>query len=76
MIPKELDEIFARVRDSANYMPVNQMDAVMTQELGNDWSSAFEYFNDKPFAAASIGQVHEARLKDGSSVVVKIQYPG
>lgn len=48
----------------------------MASELGTDWKDRFETFNLKPFAAASIGQVHEATLKDGIRVAVKVQYPG
>lgn len=47
-------------------------------ELGPDWRERhFQSFEDRPFAAASIGQVHAGTLKkDGSRVAVKIQYPG
>lgn len=45
-------------------------------ELGDNWRDRFETFNLKPFAAASIGQVHEASIKGGVRVAVKVQYPG
>lgn len=48
----------------------------MAAELGTDWKNRFDTFNVKPFAAASIGQVHEASMKDGTRVAVKVQYPG
>lgn len=48
----------------------------MVTELGANWKDRFETFNLKPFAAASIGQVHEATMKDGVKVAVKVQYPG
>ena len=48
----------------------------MKKELGDDWRSKVQSFEDKPFAAASIGQVHLATLEDGRSVAMKIQYPG
>lgn len=48
----------------------------MATELGANWKDRFETFNLKPFAAASIGQVHEATTKDGVRVAVKVQYPG
>lgn len=48
----------------------------MRGELGDDWRSKFATFEDQPFAAASIGEVHRATLHDGRSVAVKIQYPG
>ncbi len=46
---------------------------MMQAELGNDWRSKFASFEDQPFAAASIGQVHKATLHDGRAVAVKIQ---
>ncbi len=48
----------------------------MAAELGPDWRSKFSTFDDRPFAAASIGQVHSGALQDGTEVAVKIQYPG
>jgi len=48
----------------------------LAKELGTNWKDRFETFNLKPFAAASIGQVHEATIKDGTRVAVKVQYPG
>ena len=48
----------------------------MEQEFGNDWRSKMSEFEDKPFAAASIGQVHLGKLLDGRPVAIKIQYPG
>lgn len=48
----------------------------MEKELGKDWRSKFAKFEDRPFAAASIGQVHFAVLKDDREAAVKIQYPG
>lgn len=78
IVSPEIAAAFERVRQSADFMPVKQMHKVMRKELGDDWKEKyFSEFNDKPFAAASIGQVHEAVLKeDGSVVAVKIQYPG
>jgi len=49
---------------------------VMTEELGSDWESLFTEFTMRPFAAASIGQVHQAVIGDGRTVAVKVQYPG
>ncbi len=50
---------------------------VLDAELGPDWRARhFSSFEDRPFAAASIGQVHQGELKDGRTVAVKVQYPG
>ncbi len=49
---------------------------ILEKEYGNDWSKRFREINLYPFAAASIGQVHEAILKDGMKVALKMQYTG
>ncbi|KAI9339684.1 mitochondrial chaperone [Obelidium mucronatum] len=82
LLPKEFEQILLRVQNSANYMPDSQLMKTMDQELGSDWQEKFHSFNQTPFAAASIGQVHYATLPpvsestDPIPVAVKIQYPG
>ncbi len=77
MLPAPLQEVLQRVQDSADYMPAWQRDRVLASNLGADWRDLFSYFEEKPLAAASIGQVHRATLRsNGEAVAVKIQFPG
>jgi aarF domain-containing kinase len=77
MLPAPIQEVLQRVQDRADYMPGWQRDRVLAANLGENWRDLFEEFEDKPIAAASIGQVHRATLKsNGARVAVKIQFPG
>jgi aarF domain-containing kinase len=57
-------------------MPHRQMQEIMRNEFGVNWRDMFSEFEDVPMAAASIGQVHAGKMKDGRAVAIKIQYPG
>ncbi|OQO04732.1 hypothetical protein B0A48_09655 [Cryoendolithus antarcticus] len=77
VLPPTINAVLQRVQDSADYMPSSQRDEVLTRNLGDNWRELFSDFSEKPFAAASIGQVHKATLaSNGKPVAVKIQYPG
>jgi predicted unusual protein kinase regulating ubiquinone biosynthesis (AarF/ABC1/UbiB family) len=76
MLPPELSTILARLRNDAHHMPPQQLDKVLTTEWGKDWRRRFAHFQAHPIAAASIGQVHRARLPDGRELAIKVQYPG
>lgn len=77
MLPAPIQEVLQRVQDRADYMPSWQRDRVLATNLGSEWRDLFEDFEEKPIAAASIGQVHRATLKkNGAKVAVKIQFPG
>src|SRR6185436_17231497 len=65
-----------RLQEAAPPMPASVVNAVLAAELGPRWRQKFASFEDRPAAAASIGQVHRAVWKDGREVAVKVQYPG
>ena len=75
-LPPELADILARLRSQANFMPARQLDKVLVEEWGPDWRKNFRWFNPRPIAAASIGQVHKAMNRDGEELAIKVQYPG
>jgi predicted unusual protein kinase regulating ubiquinone biosynthesis (AarF/ABC1/UbiB family) len=79
-VPAELQSIYQaalrRLRDDAPPMAPELSREVLERELGRSAESVFAEFDWEPLAAASIGQVHSARLHDGRDVAVKIQYPG
>lgn len=76
IVSPHLVKAFDRVRQAADYMPDWQVKKVLKEDFGDNWRSNFISFENKPFAAASIGQVHRAVLHDGMQVALKIQYPG
>ena len=76
MLPPALAKALDRVKQSADYMPMKQLESQLETEMGADWRSRFKDFDKMPIAAASIGQVHRATLLDGTAVAIKIQYPG
>lgn len=67
---------FARLLDEVPPMPIDTVTHVLEAELGQDLSEIFAEFHPVPVGSASIGQVHEATLRDGRRVAVKVQYPG
>lgn len=76
VIPNTIKQAFERARQEADIMPKYQVIEMLEREFGENWQDQFKEFSLYPLAAASIGQVHEARLKNGVKVAVKVQYPG
>lgn len=75
LLPPPFLEVLSRLQDKVGPVPVEQIRAIIEEDLGVRISKAFEEFDDKPLAAASLGQVHLAVLRGGRKVAVKVQRP-
>jgi predicted unusual protein kinase regulating ubiquinone biosynthesis (AarF/ABC1/UbiB family) len=76
VLPRELTDVMAGLRERAHTMPLGEVAAVLTTAWGEGWERRFRRFSFTPLAAASIGQVHEATTSEGGHLAIKVQYPG
>lgn len=76
LLPQPYLEALARLQDNVGPFSYEEVEQIVSDELGVRISKAFEQFEQEPIAAASLGQVHAATMRDGRAVVVKVQRPG
>lgn len=76
VVPDQIADTLERLHFDAPPMHFSLIREMFQNELGQNPEDLFQSFDREAFAAASIGQVHRARLKSGEEVAVKIQYPG
>jgi predicted unusual protein kinase regulating ubiquinone biosynthesis (AarF/ABC1/UbiB family) len=76
LLPDAYLRALSRLQDNVKPFSYEEVEEVVTRELGARISKAFGSFDQEPLAAASLGQVHRATLRDGRPVCVKIQRPG
>ena len=75
LLPSDLSHVLSRLRAQGHAMPPQQLRRILNQNWGYGWLNKFRQFDVRPFAAASIGQVHKAVSKEGQNLAIKVQFP-
>src|SRR5512139_65934 len=76
LLPADVADALAKLQDRVPPFPVSEAKAIIATTYGKPAEEVFERFDDQPLAAASIAQVHTAKLRSGEEVVVKVVRPG
>lgn len=76
LFPADYVEEFQKCLDKTPPLPFHHIRRTIESELGTSLDNLYDWVDPKPLASASIAQVHAARLKDGTDVVIKVQKPG
>jgi ubiquinone biosynthesis protein len=76
LLPTQIIRELEKLQDSVPPFSIDEVRMIIEAELGDRMENLYSVFEEQPMAAASIGQVHRARLLSGKNVVVKVQRPG